>query len=244
MPLDQRRILAICFDVDGTLSDTDDLMVSRIANMVAMFSRLLPGPDPYRTARWLVMSMESPGNAVLTFADWLRLNRSLDRIYNALYRGRLGRKPSTFWLIPGVQELLSRLAGRYPLAVISANHQGPTEGFLDQFALRPFFRTVVTAHSCEHTKPFTDPLLLAAAQLGVPPTACLMVGDTTVDIRAGRAVGAQTVAVLCGFGQEPELRRAGADLVLPTTPDLGGGSSASIGNETRHSGKIIGQLSA
>ena len=47
-----------------------------------------------------------------------------------------------------------------------------------------------------------------------------MVGDTTVDIRAGKAAGAQTVGVLCGFGQESELRRAGADLILPSIASL------------------------
>ena len=36
-----------------------------------------------------------------------------------------------------------------------------------------------------------------------------MIGDTTVDIRAGRSAGAQTVGVLCGFGEENELRRIG-----------------------------------
>ena len=49
---------------------------------------------------------------------------------------------------------------------------------------------------------------------------CLMIGDTTVDIRAGKAAGAQTVGVLCGFGTERELRRAGADLILQSTADL------------------------
>jgi phosphoglycolate phosphatase-like HAD superfamily hydrolase len=47
-----------------------------------------------------------------------------------------------------------------------------------------------------------------------------MVGDTTVDIRAGRAAGTQTVGVLCGFGEEPELRRYQADMILATTPEL------------------------
>ena len=41
-----------------------------------------------------------------------------------------------------------------------------------------------------------------------------MIGDTTVDMRAGKAAGAQTVGVLCGFGEEPELRQLGADLIL------------------------------
>jgi len=48
------------------------------------------------------------------------------------------------------------------------------------------------------------------------------VGDTTVDIRAGRTAGAQTVGVLCGFGARRELERAGADLILPSVADLPG----------------------
>ena len=62
-----------------------------------------------------------------------------------------------------------------------------------------------------------DPILFAARQMGVPPETCLMIGDTTVDMRAGKAAGAKTVGVLCGFGQEAELHHAGADLILATT---------------------------
>jgi phosphoglycolate phosphatase-like HAD superfamily hydrolase len=47
-----------------------------------------------------------------------------------------------------------------------------------------------------------------------------MIGDTTVDIRAGKSAGAQTVGVLCGFGEEKELRNMGADLILSNTHQL------------------------
>jgi phosphoglycolate phosphatase len=47
-----------------------------------------------------------------------------------------------------------------------------------------------------------------------------MVGDTIVDIHAGRLAGTQTAAVLCGFGQREELEHAGADIVLVDTTDL------------------------
>jgi len=56
--------------------------------------------------------------------------------------------------------------------------------------------------------------------LGLPPEACLMVVDTTVDIRAARAAASQSVGVLCGFGERGELERAGADLLLESTPEL------------------------
>jgi len=44
-----------------------------------------------------------------------------------------------------------------------------------------------------------------------------MIGDTTVDIHAGKSAGAQTVGVLCGFGEEKELKEMGADLILSNT---------------------------
>jgi phosphoglycolate phosphatase len=47
-----------------------------------------------------------------------------------------------------------------------------------------------------------------------------MIGDTTVDIRAGKAAGAQAIGVLCGFGEEDELLQLGADLILKSTSDL------------------------
>ena len=49
-----------------------------------------------------------------------------------------------------------------------------------------------------------------------------MVGDTAADIQSGKKAGAQTVGVLCGFGDRQELERAGADLILETTTDLSG----------------------
>jgi len=54
----------------------------------------------------------------------------------------------------------------------------------------------------------------------VAPENCLMIGDTTVDIRAGKSAGAQTIGVLSGFGERSELVRAGADLILPDVNHL------------------------
>ena len=45
MPLDLPRIHALCFDVDGTLSDTDDLFVKRAARYFLPVRFLLPQHD-------------------------------------------------------------------------------------------------------------------------------------------------------------------------------------------------------
>jgi phosphoglycolate phosphatase-like HAD superfamily hydrolase len=91
---------------------------------------------------------------------------------------------------------------------------------LDGNHLSPLFKAIATGKTTRFTKPFPDPILWAARLLGVSPKTCLMVGDTTPDIRAGRAAGAQTLGVLCGFGDELELRAAGADDILASTANL------------------------
>ncbi len=214
MTLDVSRIQAICFDIDGTLSDTDDLAVQKFERLFRPFSA-----TPRAAARRFVMWMESPANAALGLADKIGFDDELIALADFLNRHRKPRKRE-FLLIPGIREMLSRLSERYSLAVVSAREEKSTQAFLDSFNLTPFFRVIVTALTLEHTKPYPDPILYAAREMNVPPSACLMVGDTTVDIRAGKAAGAQTVGVLCGFGEEEELRRVGADEILPSTADL------------------------
>ena len=116
--------------------------------------------------------------------------------------------------------MLVKLRYSYPLSIISVRGNKSTLRFLFQFELLPFFTTVATGQTCTHTKPYPDPILWAAENMGVHASACLMVGDTVADIMAGRKAGAQTVGVLCGFGEEKELIRAGADQIIQDTPDL------------------------
>jgi N-acetyl-D-muramate 6-phosphate phosphatase len=220
MGLDLARIQAICFDVDGTLSDTDDVWTEQLARTMSPLARFFPGGDPSHAARRLILAAETPGNLAYTFLDWLGLDDELARIFNFLARRRAGIKPHQFRLIAGMATVLPLLAERYPLAVISARDERTNLAFLDQFELRLHFDCIATAQTCRHTKPYPDPLFWAAEQMGVAPAACLMIGDTTVDIRMARAGGAQSIGVLCGFGEEYELRHAGADEILPTTADV------------------------
>jgi phosphoglycolate phosphatase-like HAD superfamily hydrolase len=220
MTLDLARIKAICFDVDGTLSDTDDQWVSALETRIRPFSRLVPRGDPHAYARWIIMCGETPGNLVYHLLDRAGLDDEVGRFFNFMSRQKPARSKKAFWIVNGVHDAICLLASRYPLAVVSARDRAGTEAFLSQFALTELFCAVATALTCQYTKPFPHPIIWAAEQMKVAPEECLMVGDTVVDIRAGKAAGAQTVGVLCGFGQEAELRKAGADLILPHTANL------------------------
>ncbi|RMF50266.1 MAG: HAD family hydrolase [Anaerolineae bacterium] len=217
MSLDIARVQALFFDVDGTLSDTDDLYVRRLRHWLSPLERLLPSFDAQRVARALVMRAETPGNAVYALADALGLDDLAYRMFSRLPHREA--KPH-FLLIPGVRAMLERTARRYPLAVISARGELSTRQFLAQYDLEGFFQEIVTAHTCKRTKPSPEPVLWAAARMGIPAECCVMIGDTTVDIRAGKAAGAQTIGVLCGFGERDELSRTGVDLILESTAEV------------------------
>jgi N-acetyl-D-muramate 6-phosphate phosphatase len=215
MTLDIARIKALCFDVDGTLSDTDDLYAQKIVDILPRFLF----PDPMHTARRIVMWVESPGNALLGFADTIGIDDEMMASIDWMNRHRQ-HTLKKFLLVPGVDEMLAHMLGRYPMAIVSARDEKSTMRFLTQFDLCKYFDVIVTGLSAPHTKPYPDPILLAAQKLGISPRECLMVGDTTVDMRAGKAAGAQMLGVLCRFGEEPELRQLGADLILKSTSDL------------------------
>ncbi len=218
-PLDRARIRALLFDVDGTLSDSDDHMVSRLRDKLMFLDRLFKPGSAHRFARSFVHSAESPGNWLLQVAD--RMN--LDHLLAAFLDKRANQSEAelqNFPAIAGILPMLQVLSGRFPLAVVSARNEVTTRHFLRLNQLDAFFPVVVTSQTCRRTKPFADPLLFAAEKLGVPIENCLMIGDTVTDVRAAKAAGAQSLSVLCGFGLEKELRRAGTQKVLVSTSDL------------------------
>ena len=130
MSLDTQKIKALCFDVDGTLSDTDDLYVQKVTRF---FPRFL-FKDPDHVARRFIMWIEAPGNALLGLADTLGLDDEMVAVINWL---SLHRKHSSkqFMLVPGVDDMLKQLHGRYPMSVVSARDERGTMAFLEQYDL-------------------------------------------------------------------------------------------------------------
>lgn len=220
MHIDLSRVKAICFDVDGTLSETDDQLVQKLVKILTPMQRIFLGSDVRKIARRLVMFTEGPGDWAYSFADKIGLDNKIVAIGDRLYEMGVGESVQPFQLISGVREMLANLQNHYPLSVISARGQKSTFRFLFQFELSPYFKAVATGQTCLHTKPYPDPIEWAAARMGIPPAACLMVGDTVLDIVSAKKAGAQSVGVLCGFGERKELERVGADLILENTTDL------------------------
>jgi len=218
--IDLDRVQAILFDIDGTLADTDDVYVRRFARAMWPLRRLFREHNPTPFARRIVMLADTPTNAFVTLIDRLGLDNVLSPIYNKVRKWRGSFHPQSITLMPGVLSTLLHLHQHYPLGIVTTRGSQSTKEFLDHCRLIGLFTAVASIRTCRRTKPHPDPVLWAADQLEIPPDNCLMVGDTTVDLRSGAAAGAQTVGVLCGFGSRRELERVGANLILKDVTEL------------------------
>ncbi len=166
------------------------------------------------------MASETPGNALMTFVDILGLDAPLAAFTDRLRRLRGLRTRADFRIIAGVAEMLGGLNGCYRLAIVTTRGRNETEAFLEQYNLHNLFQVLVTRESTWRLKPHPAPIQCAAQLLGVPVERCIMVGDTTVDVKSARRAGAWAVGVLCGFGEREELEQAGAHVILEHTAQL------------------------
>jgi N-acetyl-D-muramate 6-phosphate phosphatase len=216
MSIPFHQIHAILFDLDGTLVDTDDTAAAHLAQRL----RPILGDRAWSLSRWLLMQIETPGNMFITLLDWLHLDGLVMGLLDTLRRRRAAHAPH-FQLIPGVEEMLQTLAPHYKLGLVTTRSRRHIEQFLASVPhLAPLFQVTVGRQDTRRLKPHPSPVQWAAAILTVPLPNCLMVGDTTMDIKAARRAGAWSVGVLCGFGQRKELAKAGAHLILNSTAEI------------------------
>jgi phosphoglycolate phosphatase len=210
------NIEAIFFDLDGTLVETDDMAVTRLARRI----RPLLRNRSELLARWLLMKAETPGNLFITGLDVLGLDERMMGITDRLRRRRGVYPAYEFHLVEGVEKLIDDLKSRYQIALVTSRSRYHIDQFMSRFpSISSAFTTTCGLQDSRRLKPHPAPVRLAAERLKVSVANCMMVGDTTVDVQAARRAGAWSAAVLCGFGHRQELEKAGAHVVLKSTSD-------------------------
>ncbi|MGD2143242.1 MAG: HAD family hydrolase [Anaerolineae bacterium] len=214
--LDREMIDAVLFDLDGTLMDTDD----QIVESLSLWGRRLGWPALDRGARRIVMAAETPVNGLVSVLDAVGLDGPLLGLRQRFRRWRGASARRDYRLMDGARLMLAQLKQCYQLGVVTTRGRDDALAFLAQHDLVGVFDVVVTRQCTGRLKPHPEPILCAANRLGLPVGRCVMVGDTTTDVRSARRAGAKAVAVCCGFGERGELERAGADVVLEGLSDL------------------------
>jgi phosphoglycolate phosphatase len=170
-----------------------------------------------KLVRRLIMALETPLNNAVTILDWLGLEKIV-RSWTKWLRAAYGRRqPTQYVAIEGVARLLHQISEHYDLAITTTRDREDAEAFVQCFGLKDHLKAIIARQDVRRLKPHPQPIVRAAERLGYTPQQCIVVGDTTVDVKAGKRAGAMTVAVLCGLGERSELERLRPNLVLEST---------------------------
>jgi phosphoglycolate phosphatase len=210
----------IVFDVDGTLVDSQHLILEAMQVAFDFLGETLP---PRETALSVVgLSLPEAMAALLPHLPAAESLRVADRYREHFLARRLeGAAESVAPLYPGALAALARL-GAAPgtlLGVATGKARRGLDHLLDAHGLRQHFVTLQTADG-HPSKPHPSMLLAALAESGAEPGRAAMVGDTEYDIAMGRAAGMRTVGVAWGYHPPARLVAAGADVVIHDFADL------------------------
>jgi len=94
-----------------------------------------------------------------------------------------------------VPALVEELSARWPLAVASGSLHPVIDEVLALRGLRRFFPVVVSVQDVARGKPAPDVFLRAAALLGQPPGACVVLEDSAAGVTAAQAAGMRVIAI-------------------------------------------------
>jgi phosphoglycolate phosphatase len=217
-----QRLAAVLFDLDGTLLDT-------AADIALALNRTMAEYDCEPLAEDDVRRMVGRGSPILIERAAASQGRIIDATTQAAmverffhYYGQLeesnedSARPYT-----GAAESLRTLheAGLRTAVVTNKQHRFAA-ALLERLGLADWVDVVVGGDTCPRRKPDPQPLLFACESLQVPPSACLMVGDSVNDVQAARAAGIPIVCVSYGYNEGRDPRTLECDLLLDSLAEL------------------------
>ena len=193
------KIKAVLFDFDGTIMDTNTIILKSWKHT---FNTVL-GRDPVHEE--IVATFGEPLEVTMgkLFPD--RDTHEMVETYRN-YQRHIYKDDIT--MFPGMKETILELQKRgYKVAIVTSRLWYSTRTGLYKFDIADCFDAVVSAEDTTIHKPDPTPCLLCLDKLGVTADEALMVGDSKYDILCARNAGVKSVLVSWSISVGDELRK-------------------------------------
>lgn len=206
--------MTLFLDLDGPILDVRD-------RYYAVHQELVGREHAHALDRETFWELKRAKQPVSTVLDRCGLGRDAIEAYSAGWKARIEAEELLPMdrVFPGVADLLARWSRRNRLIVVTLRQHGewvPKQ--LQAVGIFGAFKRVLTA----------DPLAghgweAKARLMAADPdfsTDSVVVGDTEIDIRAGKRVGLKTVGVLSGIRNRAELAAESPDWLIEAVAEL------------------------
>ncbi|MFZ7103705.1 MAG: pyrophosphatase PpaX [Peptococcaceae bacterium] len=204
-------IKGILFDLDGTLLNTNELII-----------------ETFQYTYKNVLGLDVPREEIVRYfgeplidtlakygPDKVELLVKTYRDYN------FKRHDEITTIFPGVKETVIRLKEKgYLLAVVTSKKNTGAKKGLDLFGLTAYMDFLVGYDDTKKHKPDPDPIHKALQGLDLQPAEALMVGDSHYDILCGKNAGTQTAVVKYTEHALEKLLELKPDYILHELKDL------------------------
>ncbi len=184
----------VLFDFDGVIADTEESNVKYLGKALAVFGVVI---TPEEQAQ--LVGMNDPR----ILEKMLRRARppvTLEQLLEERQRqGNTYEDDPDLAPTPGVIEFLHRLrAAGKGIALVSSTSARLILAALNRLGLTGFFDVIICGDMVSEKKPSPECYRKAMALLRARPEECVIVEDSPVGIRAGKAAGAVVAACRCG----------------------------------------------
>ncbi len=218
---DFSEVRAVLFDLDGTLVDTTELIVSSHEHVLQAH---LTGRTSVPRAEIIRNLGRSLPETLLEYAVADRQADAAERAEQMLQTYRDYQSANHDKMIrpfPGVREMLQGLRERgYALGVVTSKMQATARLALEMYDLQDLLPLGVYHDDTDRHKPDPAPLVEAMLRGGLAPRETAYVGDSIHDMAAGRAAGVRTLAALWGPFDRADLELERPDALVAAPEDL------------------------
>ena len=206
----------VLFDVDGTLVDSQNIIVA--AQRLAFASVGLPAPSRAQSLSIVGLSLHE---AFTTLAGPQSPVEALAEAYKDAFHALRADPANHEPFFPGALEAVAALAARDDmlLGVATGKSRRGVAHLVERAGWSGTFSTIQTADD-NPSKPAPDMVLNALAETGVAPEDAVLVGDTTFDMIMARDAGIARIGVSWGYHPPAALRGAGAQAVAADFADV------------------------
>ena len=213
---------AILFDLDGTLIDTIELILSSARHA---FEEWPVRPTDEEWVRGIGTPLVQQLRAYAANDDEVALLLARYRRYQNEHHDRLTR------CYDDVPDVIAALADRgHQMAVVTSKASPIAHQSLAFVGLDHFFPVVVGYDDTARHKPDPEPVRVALSRLGVSPDDAVFVGDSPHDILAGNGADVMTIAALWGPFDRETLADAGPDHFIECMAELPGVLNRAFGH--------------